>query len=747
MQRDIVFIVNLLQDVNILRSLVYLARRETDANLRLMVSKIFRKRDRSSIWGRELRKIAVETGAEEVTFVTAGDLAMQLQGRGGLILAASESNLDGHKETRDAFRFAPSSYLKVTLQHGLECIGFRQSREHVLAHGRNITFNADVICSWLEADRLTALTVPDRDKVLVTGPPTLLQRPMPHPDHPPVSGGLVCENLHSARMTVSGDHKASFMDIFFAFCARQAGQGQGVTLRPHPGGQYVLKNDVGLPANVEINNLPIYNVDLPAYRYGISAPSTIVLDMALARIPVAVWRDRGGIMDLGNYDGLAEISDLEDWMAFARQAETEPGPLLAQQARFLEGLGLVRDPDEIYRRFTALMRSGLAAAGGQARTVRPAPGPPVPGPAAAASAARRVLFIAPARLIPTLQLSFLKPLAPLEADGDLVLDVLSEVDLDEAFREKRTSEAAGTWFAEQIAAFRPDLIVCCRYSGPHPDRIVAYAGQRGIPLIFHVDDDMLNIPPEIGEKKFRAHNKPARLATVTTLLEQATLVYCSTPALKRRFRSLGFVTPIHVGEIYSASAIYRVPGRAPVRRIGYMGFDHAHDFEVVLPALEGYMDRNPKVHFEIFGSIPIPECLKRFGRRVSNVPPVRDYAAFRQALADRHWAIGICPLAYTQFNSVKANTKWVEYTSSGMAVIASKGTVYDECAGAGRGLLVGPDEWGTALQLLTDDTELRFRMIVQAQAHLALKYSDDALRRQVLEVFDAARARCLDRVA
>lgn len=741
MQRDIVFLVNLLQDVNILRGLVYLARRETDARLRLMVSSIFRRRDTLGIWTRELDRLAADTGAEIADFGSSADLLLHLQGRGGLILAASESQLNGHKETRDAFRIAPSSYLKITLQHGLECIGFLQSREHVIAHGRDITFNADVLCGWQDRSRLTSLTVPNRDKLYVTGPPTLLQRPIPHPDHPPLDGGLVCENMHSARLSASGDHKASFMDTFFAFCARLAGQGRRVTLRPHPGGQYVLKNKVALPNNVHLNNLPIYDVDLSGYRYGISAPSTIVLDMALANIPVAVWRDGSGVMDAGNYDGLAEISDLEDWLAFAREAEMRPRALLERQGRFLDGLGLVRDPDEVYRRFARLMVNGLATIGGRVDIATAAARPPAAAPArpAATEPPRRVLFIANA-LLPTLQLSFLKPLAPLVAEGRVQTDILTELDMVDVFGKEFRSEASADWLIGQCERIAPDVIVCCRYSGPHPRRIARYAQSRGIPLIYHVDDDLLNIPPEIGEKKYLAHNKPNRLLTVRTLMEEATLVYCSNQALKRRFRSQGFTAPMVAGEIYCASRIYRAAQRTPVRRIGYMGFGHEHDFEGVLPALERYLERNSAVELELFGSIPRPDTLARFGSRVSEVPPVRDYGAFRQALADREWAIGICPLVNTPFNAVKANTKWVEYTSSGMAVIASKGLIYDDCAGGGRGILVTPDEWDAALQALTDDPELRYRMVVQAQAHLALHYSDEKLQRQVLDVLDTAAA-------
>ena len=741
-RRDIVFLVNLLQDVNILRGLVYLALRETDARVRFLVSTAFLKRDSRQIWQRELSQIAADAQADIHVFGSPADVQAVLQGRGGLLIAASESDLGAHRETHTAFRVAPATFLKITLQHGLECVGFLQSREHVKAHGRNITFAADMVCGWLEAPQMTAMTATQRAKLYVSGPPTLLQRYRPGPDHPPLESGIVCENMHSVRLQATGDHKASFMDIFFRFCARMRAAGREVTLRPHPGGQYVLKNNVTLPRNVQLNNLPIYNVNLAGYDYGISAPSTVVLDMALAGIPVGVWRDPSGIMDADNYDGLTGISTLQDWLTFEREARAQPERFLKRQQIFLNRLGMITDPEEIYRRFARLLKNGLAAAGptaaagipGRAAVSRPEPraDPPASPPA------RRVLFIAN-DLIPTLQLSFLKPLAPWFNDRRMVHKVLTEKALTETFGTDRHSAGAIDWFRDQIEGFAPDLIVCCRYSGPHARVILGSAAELGIPAIYHIDDDLLNIPPEIGSVKYKAHNNPARLSTVRSLLEGATLVYCSTPEIKRRFRALQFYAPMVVGQVYCTSRVYRAAEPGPVRKVGYMGFDHAHDFEIALPAIEAYLEANPTVQFELFGSIPMPERLQRFGARVLSVPPVRGYEAFRQELADRKWDIGICPLARTPFNSVKANTKWVEYTSSGMAVIATAGMVYDGCAGEGRGLLVSPGEWGAALQLLTDDPDLRYRMAVQAQTHLARYYSDDVLSGQVLDVFARAR--------
>jgi hypothetical protein len=371
-EKAIFFIINLPQDVNMVRGLVYLAARETDARIVFLVTQAFLKRDRQRIWQRETAAIAADTGAALYLYDEVAEAYAVLEGGSGIIFAAAESNLTAHREVTEALEIAPPGYLRITLQHGFECVGFLQSREHVISHGRNISFAADVVCGWFEERSLTSLTASQRAKLYVSGPPTLIQTPGRHPAHPSGDGGLVCENMHSVRLRASGDHKASFMDTFFAFCGRMGERGETVTLRPHPGGQYVLKNNVALPSNVRLNNLPMFDVNLKAYRFGISAPSTIVFDMVLAGIPVGLWRDPDGVMDAGNYAGLTEISTLYDWLAFERDVRLRPEMIIDRQNAFIQGLAMTTDPQEVYRRFARLIVAGLTGP-----TSHPAASPPV----------------------------------------------------------------------------------------------------------------------------------------------------------------------------------------------------------------------------------------------------------------------------------------------------------------------------------------------------------------------------------
>jgi hypothetical protein len=174
--------------------------------------------------------------------------------------------------------------------------------------------------------------------------------------------------------------------------------------------------------------------------------------------------------------------------------------------------------------------------------------------------------------------------------------------------------------------------------------------------------------------------------------------------------------------------------------------DHAHNLAMVVEAVETLLERNPDVHFELFGSIPVPHQLLRFGERVSAAPAIGNYEDFLTEFAQRAWDVGICPLAPIDFNLTKADTKWVEYTSVGAAVIASRGTVYDECCAGGCGILAGSvNEWLSALDLLVNNVDERVRIVERAQTKLKQQYNTGRLRAQVLDVIarghSAVRAR------
>jgi hypothetical protein len=400
---------------------------------------------------------------------------------------------------------------------------------------------------------------------------------------------------------------------------------------------------------------------------------------------------------------------------FAHAAESDPEQFLRQQADFLAGTGMVLDPSEVFGRFARLFESA-------GRVELRAPG--------SVAESERILFVANGN-VPTLQLSFEKPLAPLVDRGEVSTRLLTEQQL-EALRE---SSIDGL-----LNQYSPSAIVFCRYSGPSYQPIVEWARREQVPIIYHIDDDLLGVPKDIGERKFAIHNAPERRAAVTGLLNAADLVYASTPRLKAKLLGYFPRIPVVSGDVYCSGNVLRRPAPRAECRVGYMASaDHAHNLEMVLPAIERLLDRHDHVRFELFGSIPVPDRLRHFGDRISTVPPVKNYGNFLNEFADSGWDIGICPLTPIDFNLMKANTKWVEYTSVGAAVVASRDTVYDECCADGCGMLADSvEEWFSALDLLVMDVDERLATVERAQVKLERDYSLARLRKQVLGVIALA---------
>jgi glycosyltransferase involved in cell wall biosynthesis len=292
---------------------------------------------------------------------------------------------------------------------------------------------------------------------------------------------------------------------------------------------------------------------------------------------------------------------------------------------------------------------------------------------------------------------------------------------------------------------RPDVLILSRYTSPRGLDWIVLARAAHVPIIYHIDDDLLAVPESLGPAKFKAYNSPARIKALRDNIEQSDLFYVSTAELKARFAEHGIATPTVAGDLYCSVAPADIgallaPATRPV--IGYMGTGgHSADLAMILPAVCEVMDLLPSLNFELFGTIKMPGELARFGRRVRHLAPVADYADFIPHLRSLGWWVGLAPLEDNAFNRCKADTKWVEYSLAGMAVVASHLTVYQRACANGAGLLCrSTGDWRDAIWSLIHRPDLRQRTIAAAQARLVSDYSHDRLRGQVLDVIGQAQA-------
>jgi hypothetical protein len=337
----------------------------------------------------------------------------------------------------------------------------------------------------------------------------------------------------------------------------------------------------------------------------------------------------------------------------------------------------------------------------------------------------------------TQHISFIQPLSRLTALGHARLAVVRD---REAGLTAKTSQ-------KFLVQRQPTALVFSRYTEGRCQALFDQAREAGIPIIFHIDDDLLDPPLSLGKVKYEHYRKPERLAALRKVMMEADLVYASTPELAEALRRHGITTPMIAGDIYCSVDLERMPLALPATGpvIGYMGTEgHAHDLALVLPVIERMMTEIPELRFETFGTIVMPSQLSRFGSRVAHHPPVADYDQFLTQLGRLGWWVGLAPLEDTPFNRCKADTKWVEYTYSGIAVIASDGPVYRRACAEGAGLLATKEaDWIAGLHRLINSRTQREVQLARARQRLINLYGHAALEAQLLDVLHQAALKCL----
>ena len=305
------FYFDLLQDVNILRPLVYMVCDDFGMIPTLVISGDFLKRDSNSIWISEINEIAEETNSKILYETSRFKIwSYNLRFSSGFMISASESNLRPPRNSHNLFKTIPSRIKKITLQHGYECVGFLMNKQHQDHFGTCVSFNADIIGGWLPIKDQKNLRPSQSSKYIHLGCTAHIESTSKRNlrieedslslNHKEC--GIICENLHSIRH--QSIYKDSFLDQVHNL-ARMANEiGEKIALRPHPGGQYILKKKTSLPDNVFIDNRPAYKIDWKKYRYGISAPSSVIVDFLYNEIPCILWQDPSLSIDTSSFDFL-----------------------------------------------------------------------------------------------------------------------------------------------------------------------------------------------------------------------------------------------------------------------------------------------------------------------------------------------------------------------------------------------------------------------------------------------------------
>lgn len=209
--------------------------------------------------------------------------------------------------------------------------------------------------------------------------------------------------------------------------------------------------------------------------------------------------------------------------------------------------------------------------------------------------------------------------------------------------------------------------------------------------------DGFNIEENIRRRDlFKANFRKADLVTVTT------------PILQEVLQPINKNT-IVLPNVIDVSLYPKVEMlKRGVRILWQGGSSHYEDLYIVHKAIIGILKKYPQTTFVYFGDKRFWNLFKDAPQNQMEYHPWVGHKVYPYKLALLNCDIGLCPIADNQFNRRKSSIKWMEYSTQGIATIASDIPPYNiDIIHGQTGMLVKDDGWFDTMERLIKDEQYR----------------------------------------
>ena len=250
-----------------------------------------------------------------------------------------------------------------------------------------------------------------------------------------------------------------------------------------------------------------------------------------------------------------------------------------------------------------------------------------------------------------------------------------------------------------------DIVLLGRLDSWYEYQLTKKLREAGKYLIYIIDDDLLNIPPEIssaayyGQKKIQGY--------IRGMIEMSDAILSPSPLLLQKYAVHGRKA-IQIEEPAIDPAPYKPHDPEKPVKIGFAGsIDRTGDVESILKDVMLRIKREygDRVEFEFYGAIP--SFAGQLDARC--ISYCDSYDEYRKTLNSLEWDIGLAPMPDTPFHACKHYNKFVEYAGAGVVGVFSKVQPYLRIPEKYPDVILVENDgevWYSAIDRLLKDREL-----------------------------------------